>query len=335
MKSRQRPTSTDVARRAGVSRATVSFVLNDVEGESISPQTADRVRRAADELGYVPFGAARALRRGRSDVILCLSPAWLPTEPMETFKRDLADVLEEHGLTCLFATTSGRPSFSARLCQSLSPDAVLLFSTFSEEEVAPLRRLGVPLVSALIHSVDGLDASTSLQFDIGAAMAAHLLSRGSRRPAFLGSVDEREQPFDRDRLRGVQYVARRVLGREVPSTSIDLEPEAAATALRELLEVEQVDGICCHNDFFALAMLDAARRLQVSVPDDLRLIGVDDTVPARFASPDLSSVRIDLASEATLVARRVLYALDPTREDTGYDEPLTGAHCEVIHRGSS
>ena len=69
-----RVTGRDVAERAGVSRATVSYVLNDTPRQTISAGTRDRVREAATQLGYSPSAAARTLRTGRSDVVLCLLP---------------------------------------------------------------------------------------------------------------------------------------------------------------------------------------------------------------------------------------------------------------------
>jgi DNA-binding LacI/PurR family transcriptional regulator len=72
----RRVTSADVARVAGVSRATVSYVLNDTPHQTISAATRTRVFEAASSLGYAPSAAARALRTGRSDVVLCLLPDW-------------------------------------------------------------------------------------------------------------------------------------------------------------------------------------------------------------------------------------------------------------------
>src|SRR6185312_9765886 len=72
----RRVTSADVARLAGVSRATVSYVLNETPGQTISISTRGRVLDAAARLGYAPSAAARTLRTGRSDVVLCLLPDW-------------------------------------------------------------------------------------------------------------------------------------------------------------------------------------------------------------------------------------------------------------------
>src|SRR3954447_11730402 len=73
---RRRVTATDVAREAGVSQATVSYVLNDTPGQTIPEQTRQRVRAAMDRLAYTPHAAARALRRGHSDTVLFVLPDW-------------------------------------------------------------------------------------------------------------------------------------------------------------------------------------------------------------------------------------------------------------------
>src|SRR3954452_6598558 len=73
---RHRVTATDVAKEAGVSQATVSYVLNDTPGQTIPEATRQRVREAMGRLGYTPHGAARALRLGRSDAVLFVLPDW-------------------------------------------------------------------------------------------------------------------------------------------------------------------------------------------------------------------------------------------------------------------
>jgi len=80
----RRPTSADVAREAGLSRATVGYVLNEVPHQSIPEPTRQRVFAAAAKLGYTPSAAARSLRSGRSNLVLCLLPDWPSTRSTPT-----------------------------------------------------------------------------------------------------------------------------------------------------------------------------------------------------------------------------------------------------------
>src|SRR3954449_3693311 len=97
--STRRVTSADVARLAGVSRATVSYVLNDTPRQSISADTRTRVLDAAAQLGYAPSAAARALRSGRSDIVLCLLPDWPIGPTVGLFLEHLSAALAAEGLT--------------------------------------------------------------------------------------------------------------------------------------------------------------------------------------------------------------------------------------------
>src|SRR5690242_1058944 len=94
-----RVTSADVARLAGVSRATVSYVLNDRPGQSISTDTRSRVLDAAARLGYAPSAAARALRSGRSEVVLCLLPDWPIGPEVGALLGNLSTEMARAGLT--------------------------------------------------------------------------------------------------------------------------------------------------------------------------------------------------------------------------------------------
>src|SRR5215218_9071233 len=95
----RRVTSADVARMAGVSRATVSYVLNDTPHQTISAHTRDRVLHAAAVLGYAPSAAARTLRTGRSDVVLCLLPDWPIGPEVGSMLGNLSTALARSGLT--------------------------------------------------------------------------------------------------------------------------------------------------------------------------------------------------------------------------------------------
>ena len=95
----RRVTSADVARVAGVSRATESNVLNDTPRQTISSATRGRVLEAATSLGYAPSAAARTLRTGRSDVVLCLLPDWPIGQQVGALLANLSTALSRSGLT--------------------------------------------------------------------------------------------------------------------------------------------------------------------------------------------------------------------------------------------
>src|ERR1700712_4591685 len=97
----RRVSSQDVAEAAGVSRTTVSFVLNDRPNVSIPETTRKRIWEAADRLGYTPSPEARALKLGRSEIVLCLLPDWPITGPVGIFLELMSAELAARGLTML------------------------------------------------------------------------------------------------------------------------------------------------------------------------------------------------------------------------------------------
>src|SRR5918994_604347 len=125
----RRPTSEDVAREAGVSRATVSYVLNRVEHERVSPATRARVLAAAERLGYVPNAAAAALRGGRTSLVLVGIPAWPLGPPLAAAISVLVAELERLGYTSLvhLGQSDDRDGF-ARACERARPVGVIASS---------------------------------------------------------------------------------------------------------------------------------------------------------------------------------------------------------------
>src|SRR6185312_14686232 len=95
----RRVTSADVAREAGLSRATVSYVLNDTPHQKIPDETRQRVLATAARLGYAPSAAARALRSGRSELVLCLLPDWPMGPQVGEMLEHLSSSLAQYGLT--------------------------------------------------------------------------------------------------------------------------------------------------------------------------------------------------------------------------------------------
>ena len=126
-------TSADVARESGVSRTTVSYVLNGTEGTSISEATRRRVLETAARLGYAPSAAARALRSGRSDLVLCVLPDWPVGPVVETMLDHLADELAERDLSVLVHHVRGDRPLS-HLWRAVTPRTVVGLTPFDPDE---------------------------------------------------------------------------------------------------------------------------------------------------------------------------------------------------------
>jgi len=305
----RRVTSADVARVAGVSRATVSYVLNDTPRQTISAATRTRVLDAAGALGYAPSAAARALRTGRSDVVLCLLPDWPIGPEVGTLLGNLSTELARNGLTFVAHPGNRADRPIAELWKAITPAAVLAFTDFSAAEIGAMRAAGVALVVGLLGR--GTSARRELevpQQHVGRLQAEHLAAAGRTAIGYAYPDDDRVRIFAEPRLAGAR-IACAAGGIAEPSVRIvPLDPDAAADAVRAWRD-EGVTGVCAYNDDVAMAVLAGMRRLGLRAPADLAVIGVDDIPAARLAVPALTTVTTDQAAVAGHLAATVLAAI--------------------------
>lgn len=277
-----------MARRAGVSRATVSQVLNG-HGERFSPETVARVRRVAEDLGYVPSSAGRALVRGRSDIVMIVFPfATMPG------LQDIVDVLSqglaEHGFNTV-VQLSGPVDSDAHhrlrhVAESLRPAGVIDLGGLTRRDHDELRRLGSPVVGT---AVDSSGAGSNLAF--GRIQAEHLVGRGYRQLAYAFLTDERGHPFDQGRTEAARAVCAENDLSEPYLFGVPLDADGATNALATMLKaIPTPVGIACFNDDVALAVLYAARTLTLTVPRDIGIVGMGRGPIGQLSQPRLSSV---------------------------------------------
>ncbi|WP_105974290.1 LacI family DNA-binding transcriptional regulator [Streptomyces geranii] len=307
----RRVTSGDVAREAGVSRATVSYVLNDHPHQTIPEATRRRVRDAATRLGYAPSAAARVLRTGRSDIVLGLLPDWPIQHVLGRLIQQLTNAFAEHELTFL-VHSSAQPARPLReIWKTVTPAAVLALYDFPESEAEAMRTAGTEVVLAVHGSRErGLRPPLVSEEPIGAAQARYLADAHLRLGYAYPDLP-RLDVLARPRLEGVRQVCAE-LGLPAPDVrTVPLEPDAAVEAVKAWLAAEPgVTGICAFNDDVAQSVLAALRSLGLSAPDDLAVIGVDDIPGSAMAQPPLTTVVRDIDAMARGLVRHVVDALD-------------------------
>lgn len=311
-------TSADVARAAGVSRTTVSLVLNGVETISLAESTKARVRRAAEELGYVPHSGAQALRSGYSGIVLMPSAATALGRIVAAWTTDLEDALNALGLTFVIYGSRGLgPVDAARAWSRLRPVAVLtLGSTPLTPEASEVMRTNGTraLLSTGEHPIEGTHVLVTGQADAGAVAVEHLLERGRRR---IGIVTPRARGLEamgRERFTRADRVAR-AQGASTLELPMSYNRESAIATADAALAAG-LDGVYAYDDDFALLLLGAFARAGVGVPTDLAVVGTDDLVEGSLASPSLSTVRIAFPPAAD-VASIVAGIIQGNRENGG------------------
>ncbi|MER6267676.1 LacI family DNA-binding transcriptional regulator [Streptomyces sp900105755] len=296
---RKPPTIHDVAREAGVSRGTVSRVLNG--GHYVSPAAAEAVNDAIRRTGYVVNRHARSLITGRSD-----SVGFLLTEPQERFFEDpnfnvllsgCTQALAGHDIPVLLmlAGTKDERRRITRYITAGHVDGVLLVSSHSGDPVAEeLREAGVPLVAC--GKPIGLGSKVSYvaadDRDGARDMVRHLLDVGRRRIGMItGPLDT---PGGVERLAGYKEVLTEagIAVDEALVVSGDYSRASGeAGAERLLAQAPDLDAVFVASDLMAQGVLAVLQRAGRRVPDDIAVGGFDDSPAATAVTPRLTTIR--------------------------------------------
>ncbi|MDJ0463889.1 LacI family DNA-binding transcriptional regulator [Streptomyces sp. H27-C3] len=324
-------TSADVARLAGVSRATVSFVLNDTQAHRVSAATRARVLDAARQLGYVPHAAARSLRAGRSNLVLMPASVSAIGRLVSNWVDDLHSELDRHGYTAvLHAGRFPDAVTAARAWAELRPAAVLAVDgdSFAAQAVDLLHRAGVRGV--LVFAAQPVAGAHTVTFDhshIGAVAAEHLVARGRRRIGVVMPQERGLDAFARPRLAGAEGVAARHMA---TVTAVDLAyTRESATELAKRWPSLDLDAVFAYNDEYAVLLMRALQEEGIAVPDDVAVVGSDDLVPSALEQPSLTTVRLDLPS-AALIADTLHELIE-----RGTAPAFDGVEALLVHRQSS
>ncbi|MBO0686067.1 MAG: LacI family DNA-binding transcriptional regulator [Candidatus Dormibacteraeota bacterium] len=296
---RKRPaTLEEVALLAGVSRATASRVFTD--NPRVSPDARRSVERAAQKLGYVPNRAARSLVTGRSDSIGVVIPE--PTsrlfgEPFwPSLVRGISDELRERDLQLvLFAPQS--PADSARLEHYVTSghvDGALLVSLHGSDPLpVRLAERGVPVVVGG-RPLGGQEVSYVDVDNVAGAVAAvdHLLQTGRHRVATITGPQDMSAGIDRlEGYRSALAAAGVPLDEELIEEG-DFGQESGRRAMAALLQRRpDLDAVFCADDLMAAGALRELKDSGRRVPEDVALVGYDDSAIATSTEPPLSSVR--------------------------------------------
>ncbi|MFM9369913.1 LacI family DNA-binding transcriptional regulator [Streptomyces sp. Da 82-17] len=293
------PTSADVARLAGVSRATVSYVLNNAGSVRISEPTRRRVRAAADELGYVPHAAARSLRAGHSRMVLMPAPAMPVGGLYSHLFSELQWALRRLDYTVVqFGSLGMSGDDAARAWAELRPVAVLApgDGTLTPRGVHVLARSGAKAVVTLgPQRVEGAHALLMDQRAVGRCAAEHLLGRGSTRIGVVVPSEPGYRTFSAPRLAGVRAAAEARPDARVVPLDLGYDEQSAVELAGRWRELG-LDAVFAYNDEYAMLLLRALQDAGVDVPGDTALMGADDLLLGRLLRPRLSTVRMELPS---------------------------------------
>ncbi|MFI8006329.1 LacI family DNA-binding transcriptional regulator [Streptomyces sp. NPDC086010] len=338
-----RPTLEAVAARAGVSRATASRVVNG--GAGVRQPLVDQVRKAVDELGYIPNHAARTLvtrRNGAVAVIIDEPELRVFSDPF--FSRQIRGISRElnaHDAQLVLLLVEGSGDFDrvTRYLAGGHVDGVLAFSLHTDDELpAIIRRFRVPTVygGRPEHPGEGAEDVPRVPYvdcdNRGGARDAvrHLVSLGRRRIAHIAGP--RDQTSALDRIDGYHDVLPDA-GTEL-ITDGDFTVEGGARAMAGLLDAHpDLDAVFVSNDLMASGALRVLRERGVRVPEDVAVVGFDDmTSVAAATEPPLTTIRQDVEGMGRLMVRLLMERLN---SDTGTWPESVVTPTELIRRASA
>lgn len=302
-------TIADVAAAAGVSKTTVSRVLNG-KGE-LGPATAARVRRVIDELGYVPSARAVGLARGRTRMVGMLVPS-LTWPWMGEVLQGAVDVIEadRYGLL-LFTCNRGEESmrqFASQVSAKSFDGLLVIEPDGTLDYITELHARGLPVVLIDDRGNQPMFPAVATTNHYGGAQAArHLLDLGRRRPLVITGMDR--FGCTQQRLAGFRdtYAA---AGLPIDPQLIapgDFTFECGKVAVHKLLAGDvPFDAVFAHNDLSAAGAMRAVHEAGRTVPGDVAVVGFDDIPLAAHTDPPLTTVHQPLRQMGETAARMLM-----------------------------
>ncbi|MFQ5352683.1 MAG: LacI family DNA-binding transcriptional regulator [Candidatus Binatia bacterium] len=315
---RKKVVSADVARVAGVSRTTVSLVLNNVAGTNISKGTRRRVLEAARQLEYYPHAAARSLasrRSGNIGVVLCQSADRLFADVflMEVL-HGIHEVIRPQGFHILLEAVEdvSAPDAYFGLVQSQQIDGLIVSGPRSDDlQLLRIQENGFPVV--LEGQLPGSDLPQVDVDNVGGARLAleHLLSLSHRQIAFI-SNGPLIYTASRDRLHGYR-AALLEAGLSYDESLVrfgEFSRASGHAAMQSLLTLpDRPTAVFVASDLVAFGVLTALREAGLQVPNDMAVVGFDDVRMAAYVTPPLTSVHLPARKLGQTAAETLLRLL--------------------------
>ncbi|MEO1644617.1 MAG: LacI family DNA-binding transcriptional regulator [Chloroflexota bacterium] len=335
---KKRVTSKMVAKRAGVSQTTVSFVLNKVEGQNISEETQQRVYKAAEELGYVPDAAARTLARGVSDNI-----ALVLTQPHDAVFSDeyvayvltgIVQVVREQGFRVFveMVDTLKQSETYTQLAKGKEVAGLVVLPYQSRRanmrDMLKLSNDGFPIVLIGRMSSDNDQPEQLPSVLINSALGIqsamrHLLKLGHQRIGAISYAPEGSTHESAHRIRIYQMMLEEydITFDETLVAYANYTPQSAVDAMNTLLSLDdKPKAILALNDVMAFGAMKAIHQHGLRVPEDIAIVGYDGIHLAPFANPALTTIDAPNVEQGRRAAEMLLNLINSKSPESRHIE---------------
>jgi DNA-binding LacI/PurR family transcriptional regulator len=332
----KRPTIADIAKRAGVSTGAVSYALNGLPG--VSDSTRARILAIADEVGWQPNSAARALSAARVNTVGLAgsrSPSVLAIEPF--FMQLISGIeaaLSDHGTALLLQVVADHAAETRahrRWWGERRVDGVIIIDLLRDDpRITPLVEMEMPTV--VIGGPSPQPMLTEVYTDEAAAMGIlvdYLAALGHRRIAHISGPTLLLHTATR--ITAFENAVRRHSLEPVESCETDYTGEAAARATRQLLAMSQrPTAIIYDNDVMAVAAVAVTQEMGLRIPQDISLVGWEDSPLCQLVHPPLTTLHRDVMAYGTHAAEQLLATIDDGNRRSYLDETAY-----LVPRGST
>ena len=304
-----RTTIKDVAKRVGVTPATVSMVMNG--SMKISKITKDKVMRAAGEMNYRPNFIGRSLVKGKTNNIVVISEYFSSLFAVEAI-RGVEDILRKNGYNMLLYSTSVETEIEAGIVRQLflggSADGVILLDIFSGGEVLEeFGNEGVPVifVEGKVHGADGVVFDNHK----GAYMGTNHLIKTKRKK--IGIILQDGGISSEDRLAGYKAALKKAkiqFNEKLIFRASDDTASEGEKALKELFKKNKgMDAVfSAIGDIAAMGVIKQAKAMKIKIPKDIALVGFDDIYMAAFSNPGLTTIRQPMCEMGKRAAKMIV-----------------------------
>lgn len=283
-------TINEIARLAGVSRATVSRYLNN---GYVSGEKREKIRRVVEETGYRPFAQAQMLRTKKTKLAGVIIPK-INSDTVSRMVAGISDVLAKAGYQLLLANTNNNLEEELKylkLFKDNQVDGVLFMGTiFTGRHKKILKEFKVPLV-ILGQRLEGYSCVYQDDYHAAKDMTELLLKRG-KRPGFIGAT-AKDEAAGLARRRGYEAALRKYKMPVEPEAMLEAQfsVESGYEKMKELLErVPEVDAVLCATDNIAAGAMSCIRETGRKIPEEIQIAGTGDTPLSNLVTPRLTTV---------------------------------------------
>lgn len=331
------PTMQDVAKRAGVSQTTVSFVVNNIPNKGIPEETRQRILDAIKQLGYRRNAFARSMRLKRSHIIGLVTDTILISPHAGQIIQGAQDAAKATGRTLLLANTGGDPELEKADLETLLEHQVegIIYATMFHRVIEPSPLL-YEIPTVLLDCYDEQRSLPSVAPDetgAGFSVVKILLQKGHQRIGFINSADT--GPATNGRLAGYTQAlaeARIPFRSELVDYGDSHADAGYACALNLLQQSPPPTAFFCFNDQMAMGVYQALQERKLRIPDDIAVMGFDNLeIVAAFLRPKLSTMELPHYDMGQWAVKHLIASLESQEESEPVQHTIA---CRYVERNS-